>query len=183
MEVIPELDGDTDEEGNEGEIPQSFFLSHFPASFPELPDGAGADSTAVDADFDRTQGFLGCLLPDSNDTSENDVNGTTGTNRSQLAKAASTRELERLLAQSMEMDKYPGDDTEETRSHQDDYAVKLMDQTRVLEDGRYKVSVLWKEGEPDLPNNYADALRRLKSLERSPRMRDPNLQKQYWDHI
>ncbi len=182
LEVIPELDGDSDDEGNEGEIPQSFFLSHFPASFPEMPDGAGAVSTE-DSEPDQTRGFLECLLPESNETSGDDVGGATGTNRSHVAKAASTRELERLLAQSMEMDKYPGDDTEETQSHQDDYAIKLMDQTRVLEDGRYKVSVLWKEGEPDLPNNYADALLRLKSLERSPRMRDPNLQKQYWDHI
>lgn len=35
------------------------------------------------------------------------------------------------------------------------------------DDGRYETSLLWREKDPNLPNNYHEALRRHRSLEKS----------------
>ena len=95
----------------------------------------------------------------------------------------SNKDLEKLVLRSMDLPKLPGDDEENTRSQMDEAAIRKMDNSRVLENGRYRVSVLWKDGEPDLPNNYDMVLKRLKSLENSARMKDPKLREQYWSHI
>lgn len=48
------------------------------------------------------------------------------------------------------------------------YALDILKSTaRLMEDGRYEVGCLWKQGEPNLQNNYCYAIKRLDNLPRS----------------
>ena len=67
------------------------------------------------------------------------------------------------------------------RSVEEKYALQILNKSRIKteDNNRYQVSVLWKVGEPDLPNNYDYAMTRLQSLERSSYFKDASLKQDY----
>ena len=59
------------------------------------------------------------------------------------------------------------------KTRDEEYALDLMRSSRKkLPSGKYETSVLWRPGEPYLPNNYHGAMRRLNSLLRSKKFQD-----------
>ena len=67
-------------------------------------------------------------------------------------------------------------------SQDDEKATRSMQSSCVWRDGRYCMRFPWKEGCPNLPNNYELALARLKSLDRRL-MRDSEIHTKYQDKI
>src|SRR5208282_2299042 len=53
------------------------------------------------------------------------------------------------------------------------YAIRRLKNSIQLEDGRMECDALWRRNEPQLPNNLAYAITRLRSLEGSKQMREP----------
>ncbi|XP_078355671.1 uncharacterized protein LOC144640376 [Oculina patagonica] len=58
-------------------------------------------------------------------------------------------------------------------------AVAQVAETLEFKNGRYKIGIPWKEGEPKLANNYEVALVRLKSQEKSLKRKGPDVMKAY----
>ncbi len=81
------------------------------------------------------------------------------------------KELKDLVRQTLEVEKLPGDDDdEEVLSLDEQEALEILKKSRKKVDGKYQVSVLWKKGEPNLPNNFPYAYSRLLSLENSKKL-------------
>lgn len=57
--------------------------------------------------------------------------------------------------------------------------VAQVSKTLEVRNGRYRIGILWKEGEPKLTNNYEVALMRLKSQEKSLRRKGPKVMDAY----
>ena len=79
------------------------------------------------------------------------------------------------------MERLPGDKDDTVLKSQDEKrALKILQETRVKVGDKYRVGVLWREGEPNLPNNYFYALHRLYNLEKGPHLRSEEAKKQYF---
>ena len=71
------------------------------------------------------------------------------------------------------------DTTEQTMTAEERAAVELVTETLECNNGRYKIGVPWKVGEPKLTNNYEVALDRLRSQEKSLKKKGPEVMKTY----
>ena len=101
-----------------------------------------------------------------------------------VTERPSTKDLEKLILRSMEMERLPGDEeVAQTRSQEDLDAERILSESRTHDGTRYSVSVLWKPGEPNLPNNRRVAEKRMVSLEKSFRYADERLRAQYIKEI
>ena len=76
--------------------------------------------------------------------------------------------LDQLTKQVLKL--WPQDSTAEEEEKEltaeDRYCIQMMTKERRLVQGRYEMPVLWKPGEPDLPPNRPQAMKRLLSNER-----------------
>ena len=70
------------------------------------------------------------------------------------------------------------DDDVRLPSLDDEQATKSMESSCVWKDGHYRMRLPWKEGYPDLPNNYSVAQSRLKSIGRRL-LREPETHAKY----
>ena len=70
------------------------------------------------------------------------------------------------------------DDDVRFPSLDDERATKSMESSCVWKDGHYRMRLPWKEGHPDLPNNYSVAQSRLKSIGRRL-LREPETHAKY----
>ena len=71
------------------------------------------------------------------------------------------------------------DETEQLMTAEERAAVEQVAETLEFENGRYKIGVPWKEGEPKLINSYDVALARLKSQEKSLKRKGPEVMEAY----
>ena len=83
------------------------------------------------------------------------------------------RDLLALVENHFALEELP-DDEEKSLSKLEKYALKTIKEGMVrLDNGQYQCPVLWKPGEPTLPNNTSYALNRFRSFMNSKQMRDP----------
>ncbi|KAL9966671.1 hypothetical protein ACROYT_G024783 [Oculina patagonica] len=71
------------------------------------------------------------------------------------------------------------DQAEQQMTAEEKAAVAQVAETLEFKNGRYKIGIPWKEGEPKLANNYEVALVRLKSQEKSLKRKGPDVMKAY----
>ena len=71
------------------------------------------------------------------------------------------------------------DGTEQQMTVEEAAAVKQAADTLQFNNGRYKVGIPWKDGEPRLADNYQAALMRLKSQEKTLKKKEPEIQNAY----
>ncbi len=77
-------------------------------------------------------------------------------------------EISQLLQRSMALETFPGDEKEVNEPSVDEKeALQGLIQSRKKVGDKYRVGVMWKKGEPDLPNNYTYAYKRQLGLEKS----------------
>ena len=71
------------------------------------------------------------------------------------------------------------DTTEQTMAAEERTAVERVTVTLKCNDGRYKIGVPWKEGEPKLTNNHEVVFERRQSQKKSLRRKGPEVMKAY----
>jgi len=86
-------------------------------------------------------------------------------------------DLVRLQWQIEHLEKDEDDD--KALSRDEKYALNKLKRTYKNVDGRLESGCIWRRGEPALPNNFAYALSRLLSLERSKAMLNPTIRDEY----
>ena len=87
--------------------------------------------------------------------------------------------LTEILRKEFELNYVEGENAN-TMSEENKYAMeKLRNSRKKLQTGGYEMGVIWRPNEPDLPNNRHIAERRLKMVERSPKLADPKLREMY----
>ena len=99
---------------------------------------------------------------------------------SEMKQQAMDVELNDLVRKSIDMESLRTDE-DMVPSREERRAVEQLRKATKLEDGRVEAPCLWKDGEPQLPNNYAYALTRLKNQEKSKIMKDPVALKMFQD--
>ena len=77
-----------------------------------------------------------------------------------------------------ELESYGSSKTGDSRSWEDQYALKILEATTYHDGSRYVVGKLWPSEASSLPNNYYYALAQLRSLEKRF-YRDPALKERY----
>lgn len=76
-----------------------------------------------------------------------------------------------------------GIEPKKQRNDPEERALKILqEKSRRLTDGRFETALLWKEDKKEIPNNYEDAYKRLKSLEKKLD-RDRDLKIKYEERI
>ena len=71
------------------------------------------------------------------------------------------------------------DKPEQRMTAEERAAVAQVSETLEVRNGRYKIGIPWKEGEPKFTNNYDVALVRLKSQEKSLKRKGPEVMEAY----
>lgn len=71
------------------------------------------------------------------------------------------------------------DETEQLMTAEERAATAQAAESLEFKNGRYKIGIPWKEGEPKLTNNYEGALVRLKSQEKSLKRKGPEVMNAY----
>ena len=79
------------------------------------------------------------------------------------------------------MDNFPNDQEDTFQSSiEEKHAQRILERTRErLPSGKFQIGVLWKEGEPNLQNNYGMALDRMRKLYQGKALRDPIMRDRY----
>ena len=80
------------------------------------------------------------------------------------------------------MESYASNCSASGRSKEDGKALEMLKATTKFDGERYEVGLLWKNANPNLPNNYSSAVSQLKSLERRLE-KDENLKQRYKETI
>jgi transposase InsO family protein len=84
------------------------------------------------------------------------------------------RDLNELVAKQWQLERLPGDEAK-AMSQEDKYALTLLDEKMTrLPNGKYQAPVLWRKGEPAMPNNYSYALDRFRGFQKSKMMTRPD---------
>ena len=92
-------------------------------------------------------------------------------------------ELNELLQDWWRTDSFGASHTmNKESSHDDRRAIRMLEETTRLQDGRFECGLLWKNAEVTLPNNRIGALRRLERTEKSLQ-NNPGKAKAYKDAI
>ena len=71
------------------------------------------------------------------------------------------------------------DKSEQWMTAEERAAVAQVSETLEVRNGRYKIGIPWKEGEPKFTNNYDVAIVRLKSQEKSLKRKGPEVMEAY----
>ena len=80
------------------------------------------------------------------------------------------------------MDSYASNCSVSGRSKEDERALEMLKATTKFDRERYEVGLLWKNAEPNLPNNYSSTVSQLRSLEHRIE-KDENLKQRYKETI
>ena len=86
--------------------------------------------------------------------------------------------LSDLVEAQWKMEETPQDE-ERALSPNEVRALNLLKSRGEYKDGKVTMPCLWKEGEPDLVNNYEEAKRIYMARMRTPKMRDPKIREEY----
>ena len=94
-------------------------------------------------------------------------------------------ELEKLVRNFYDSEQLPGDHDARKAPSRDEILAEqgLRSSRTLLPNGHYRVSVMWKPGEPQLVSNYALAYDRLRKLENGKHLRNQKDHDDYWGII
>jgi hypothetical protein len=99
------------------------------------------------------------------------VAGPISTGKTQREATMSTQIDDNLLGERVERwweeERHGfGNDDSRTLSVDDKRAMKILEDTTVLQDGHYRIGMFWRNSCPRVPNNIAQAIQRLNQLRR-----------------
>ena len=95
-----------------------------------------------------------------------------------IPKAELDTELTEILKRQYILDYSPNDE-DQAMSPEDVYALEQLKKTRKKLEKGYEVGVIWRENEPNLPNNRFMAEQRLLGVEKSLKRKDTAIQEEY----